>query len=224
MALRGPLVAPKLDADLVVAGPTGVWVFEVKNWSGEITCRGGEWQRTKTYRERGGRLVRETQLIRPFDGQWAREAHAVREVLRRGLPDLPDVSAAVGGGLVFPHPNLTFSEDGSCRAWYGRPESCVELISRSPAIPAYTREVRLRVLDALIEGSDRLHERQGATPWATSSAVELAMRLHEEAVSSTRSLLSCVTEACRPAGMPSGEVARKPRAVYLPHPDDPSRD
>ena len=74
VALRGPLVARNLDADLVVVGPTGVWVYEVKHWSGEITCRGGQWRRTKTYRERGGRLVREVQGIRPFDGQWAKEA------------------------------------------------------------------------------------------------------------------------------------------------------
>ncbi len=33
------------DIDHIVLGPNGVFVLETKNWSGEITCRGDEWQR-----------------------------------------------------------------------------------------------------------------------------------------------------------------------------------
>lgn len=33
------------DIDHIVLGPSGVFVLETKNWSGEITCRGDEWQR-----------------------------------------------------------------------------------------------------------------------------------------------------------------------------------
>ncbi len=82
------------------------------------------------------------------------------------------------------------------------------------------------VLNALIEGSDRLHERQGAAPWSTSSAEELAVRLHEDAVSAASSLLSELPDAGRLDGGNTGEVAREPRlrAVYRPHPDDPPRD
>lgn len=226
VALRGPLVARNLDADLVVAGPTGVWVYEVKHWSGEITCRGGQWRRTKTYRERGGRLVRETQNIRPFDGQWAKEASAVREALRLGLPGHLGLHGAVGGGLVFTHPGLSFSQDGSCRAWYGRPGSCPWTISRSPEVPAYTTEGSLRVLDALLERSDRLHEQKGAAPWATSSAVELAQRLHEEAVARARSYLPDAADGGEPASAVPDAEAQEPRkrAVYYPHPDDPPKD
>ena len=39
--MRGLLVA----RNLVVVDPTGVWVYEVKHWSGEITCERGEWRR-----------------------------------------------------------------------------------------------------------------------------------------------------------------------------------
>jgi hypothetical protein len=42
IAVRGLLVARNLDADLIVVGPTGVWVYEVKHWTGEITCERGE--------------------------------------------------------------------------------------------------------------------------------------------------------------------------------------
>ncbi len=34
------------DIDHIVLGPSGVFVLETKNWSGEVTCRGDEWQRT----------------------------------------------------------------------------------------------------------------------------------------------------------------------------------
>ena len=33
------------DMDHVVLGPNGVFVLETKNWSGNITCNGDEWQR-----------------------------------------------------------------------------------------------------------------------------------------------------------------------------------
>jgi len=33
------------DIDHIVLGPSGVFVLETKNWNGDITCRGDEWQR-----------------------------------------------------------------------------------------------------------------------------------------------------------------------------------
>jgi hypothetical protein len=33
------------DVDHIVLGPSGVFVLETKNWSGDITCNGDDWQR-----------------------------------------------------------------------------------------------------------------------------------------------------------------------------------
>ncbi len=33
------------DIDHIILGPTGIFVLETKNWNGEITCYGDEWQR-----------------------------------------------------------------------------------------------------------------------------------------------------------------------------------
>jgi hypothetical protein len=33
------------DIDNIILGPNGVFVLEIKNWSGSIYCRGDEWQR-----------------------------------------------------------------------------------------------------------------------------------------------------------------------------------
>jgi len=57
VAVRDLLVRRGLDVDILVAGPTGIWLFEVKHWTGEITCRGGRWRKEKnlvrTWRLRG---------------------------------------------------------------------------------------------------------------------------------------------------------------------------
>jgi hypothetical protein len=194
VAVRGLLVARNLDADVIIVGPTGIWVYEVKHWSGKITCERGEWRRVKTYREPGGRLVQEFEVLRPFDKQWAKEAGAVKEAMRRRLPRYPNLSKAVGGGLIFTHARLSFYTDGSCKAWFGTPRSCVETFSVSSKIPDFTMQKRLQAIDALLEWSDRLYEQQGEAPWATSSAVELAERVHEDAVSRAPSYLSGVGE------------------------------
>ncbi|HEU0089862.1 MAG TPA: NERD domain-containing protein, partial [Pseudonocardiaceae bacterium] len=45
LVVRELPVARSLDVDMLVVGPTGVWVFEVKHWSGTIICRDGRWSR-----------------------------------------------------------------------------------------------------------------------------------------------------------------------------------
>lgn len=220
VAVRGLLVARNLDADVIVVGPTGIWVYEVKHWSGEITCERGEWQRVKTYRERGGRLVRKSEVLRPFDRQWAKEAGTVKETLRRRLPKCQDLPVAVGGGLIFTHERVSFHADSSCKAWVGTPRSCVETLSDSSEIFDLTMEKRLHVLDALLAWSDQLHDQKGEALWTTSSSVKLAQHLYEDAVSRASAYLSYIDEPSSAVVSKEVEEARK-RATWHPHPDDP---
>jgi hypothetical protein len=221
VAVSGLMVARSLDADVIVVGPTGIWVYEVKHWSGEITCQDGQWRRIKTYREPGGRLVQKHEVLRPFDKQWIKEANAVKETLRRRLTQSPNLREAVGGGLVFTHGGLSFFADGSCKAQIYTLRSCVDALWGSPEMPDFTMQKRLRLIDALLEWSDRLHEQQGEAPSAMSSSVELAERLHEEAVSRAVSYLSSVGE---PGSVPiSEEKEARKRAFWHPHPDDPPK-
>jgi hypothetical protein len=89
-------------------------------------------------------------------------------------------------------------------------------------IPNLTMQERLRAIDALLEGYDRLHERQGEAPWTTSSSVELAERLCEDAVSRASSR---VLGGGDPGSVVSSEEVNEAtkRAFWLPHPDDPPR-
>ena len=222
VAVRGLLVARNLDADVIVAGPTGIWVYEVKHWSGEITCERGEWRRVKTYRQPGGRLVQEHEVVRPFDKQWIKEANAAKETLRRRLPQYPNLHDVVGGGIVFTHGAFSLRADSSCKARVYTPRSCVEALLGSSRIPDLTLQKRLRIIDALLKWSDRLHEQQGEASSATSSSVELAERLHEDAVSRAVSYVSGIGEPSSVAVSEEVKEARK-RAVWHPHPDDPPK-
>jgi len=67
-----------------------------------------------------------------------------------------------------------------------------------------------------------LHGQHGEAPPETSSSVELAVRLHEEAVSRASSYLSDVGEPGSAAPSPAVSEARK-RAIWHPHPDDPPK-
>ena len=220
VAVSGLLVARSLDADVIVGGPTGIWVYEVKHWSGQIICQDGQWRRVKTYHKPGGRLVQEHQVLKPFDKQWIREANAVKETLRRRVPRCPNLREAVGGGLVFTHGGFSLFADDSCEARFYSPGSCVEALAGSPEIPGFTMQERLRAIDALLEWSDRLHEQRGEVPWATSSSVELAEHLHEDAVSQALSYLS---DGGKPGSVAIGEEAKEAskRAVWHPHPGNP---
>jgi hypothetical protein len=154
----------------------------------------------------------------------AKEAASVKEVLRREMPEHPDLPGAIGGGLVFTHAGLSFIADNTCHSWYGRPASCVEVLSRSPEMPGFTMERRLGAVDALLDWSDRLHRRQGEASWETEDAVELAERLYVDAVSTASTYVSeSSDESVRGADNEKIEEARK-RAVWLPHPDDPPKN
>jgi hypothetical protein len=222
VAVSGLLVARSLDADVIVAGPTGIWVYEVKHWSGQIVCQDGQWRRIKTYHKPGGSLVQEHQVLKPFDKQWIREANAVKETLRRRVPHLPNLHEAVGGGLVFTHGGFSLSADSTCNAQVYTPRSCAEALSGSPEVPGFTMQDRLRAIDALLEWSDRLHERQGEALWEAASSAELAEHLHEDAISVASSYLSGIEE---PGSVVIDEEVKEvsKSAVWHPHPDDPPK-
>jgi hypothetical protein len=150
----------------------------------------------------------------------AKEASAVKGALRRlsGPADLPGV---VGGGLVFTHGEVSFRGDDSCRAWVGRPSSCAETLRSSPEIPNFAMEKRLRVLDVLLEWSDRLHDLQGEARWETSSSIALAERLYDESVSRAAAYCSQMGEHAAVSISEEAKEARK-RAFWYPHPDDPA--
>ena len=112
LCLMGVLIDKKLDADVVLIGPAGIWVLESKYYSGKIILKNGEWYRHKTYYERGGYQTAKEEYLDDFAKQWQREKRSVLKTLKNSGLSI-DIGGLVKGGLVFTHPDGTLSIDES---------------------------------------------------------------------------------------------------------------
>jgi hypothetical protein len=145
---------PGDDVDVLIVGGSGVWVFEVKYWSGHIAWEANGWHREKSFYARGGQQVTESREIsQPPDEQWQRMAVDVAETLRRREPRLlgilPDL-ARIKGGLAFTHPKAVYDIDpGSPFVWQTT-AGWQQQLARAPAIPGMTERAELQILDALL--------------------------------------------------------------------------
>lgn len=96
------------DLDLVLIGNKGIWLFEVKYWSGTIVNEQGQWHQEKRYFLRGG--VGQTNLrpvTQPPEIQWKRMQDELIYTLTRHAPNLVKEHREVidiQGGVVFTHP------------------------------------------------------------------------------------------------------------------------
>jgi hypothetical protein len=181
-AVRDLLVRRKLDVDVLVVGPTGIWVFEVKYWTGEITCHRGEWHKTTTWYGPGGYEESKEKDMRSPDRQWLREKVEVEKTLQR-LPGSESLLSAIQGGIVFSHPDGHWDIDGSCESAYGGPDDWTEAIRSSPSLPQFTLETRLRVLEGLLKWTHRIDQQIGPV---VSCSVELAETLFANATREAR--------------------------------------
>jgi hypothetical protein len=62
------------DIDHIVLGPSGIFVLETKNWNGDITCYGDQWQRAGKQHFKGSpsiQVKKNTALIKGIIGSFA---------------------------------------------------------------------------------------------------------------------------------------------------------
>jgi Nuclease-related domain len=92
--IHGLLQRPGDDVDVTVIGPIGIWVFEVKYWSGKIIYRDGRWRYEPLHPERK----------QAPDEQWSRMETDIRNTLQvsdgflvRQVPEFRTIQ----GGVVF---------------------------------------------------------------------------------------------------------------------------
>ncbi len=142
------------DVDVTVIGPKGVWVFEVKYWSGRVTWRNGRWSHVKSYYQRGGIPVTErVEIGQPPDQQWRRMTDDVAETLRRHAPwliaRLPAL-VQIKGGLVFTHPKAAYDIARDCPCAWGGIDHWARQLASAPAITGMNEQVILHILDVLL--------------------------------------------------------------------------
>jgi len=142
------------DVDVTVVGPKGVWVFEVKYWSGRTSWHDGGWSHEKSYYQRGGNLVTESlEIGQPPDQQWQRMADDVAETLHRRVPWLsafPPALIRIKGGLVFTHPDASYDIAPGCPCTWGTIDFWIRRLASAPVIAGMNEYVILHILDALL--------------------------------------------------------------------------
>jgi hypothetical protein len=171
---------PSDDLDVTVVGPRGVWVFEVKFWSGAVSWKAGRWARgEKTFRARGGALeTQERPIGEPPDQQWRRMVEDVMRTLQmragRAVRVIPAL-AVVHGGLVFSHPQVDLRISGAPFNWGGI-RDWMQTYHRAAWLPGLSERQLYEVLDALL-----LRHRQVSGESASFSMDDYAQLLVQQA-------------------------------------------
>ena len=143
------------DADVIVVGQKGIWVFEVKFWSGKITYRDGKWERDdRVFRnEEGKRETMERPVTQPPDDLWRRESGDIAVTLKRRasavITRVPPL-AQIYGGIVFVHPHATLDIDPSLPVEWNTAPVWKQKLAAAPAIPGMDERGSLEILDALL--------------------------------------------------------------------------
>jgi hypothetical protein len=177
IALHQVMVLHNLDADVVLLGPSGIWLLESKYHSGRVICQNGAWSQEKRYYGKGGILKKEILPRDPYDEQWLREKESVAKTIARRLPeDMHWLVDEIRGGLVFTHPHVSLEIDHSCRVEYGGISDWVKKISASPAVSRITTETILCVVDALLEYANEIDAEH-----SDRSAEQMAVDLYDQA-------------------------------------------
>lgn len=174
LAIKELLVQHGLDVDMLLIGPTGLWVLEVKHLAGQVFYRQGRWYQLKNYYEEGG--AQKTKMV-PFevnlDEQWLRERDNIETTIRRRLPDMDWIAAHIHGGIAFTHPDVVLRIDPSCKVAWGSPASWLSEIERKPPRQEFTLSCKLRILDAFLEFAHQIEPAYGE-----ESAVDLARQVY----------------------------------------------
>jgi hypothetical protein len=139
------------DGEVVVAGARGVWAFAVKDWSGRVSWRDGEWLHEQ-FDPRRDAWVRVEEP--PPDQEWQRIASQVSNTLVTRVPDLVKQIPAIAqirGGVVFTNPKAIYEVPSSCPARWGETDSWDREISSAPIVQGLDDRAVFSLLDALLE-------------------------------------------------------------------------
>lgn len=181
IAIWGLLTSAKMtsDTDVLLLGPTGIWIFEVKYWSGEISKRDGVWYADHKFR---GRKFYD----QGPDEQWKAQKAEIVKTMQMRLRSKPWLAELIKGGVVFAHQEAVFGQIAGHMAPYGRPESWRKRIRATKPVPDFKIEDQLQLLDALIHYANR-YEREELK---IVSAREEADQLYATAVAALRKYVS----------------------------------
>lgn len=135
------------DIDVTIVGPTGIWVFEVKYWSGTIKWDNGQWKRIQPNNPH-------PIINQPPDEQWQRMAADVAKTIRIQAPQLPARflnAIGIKGGIAFTLPSARIDISPGLPVQWGTMIDWVKRLKTTPQIPGWDDSVTFTVLDALLK-------------------------------------------------------------------------
>ena len=181
IAVWGLLTSARItsDTDVLLLGPSGIWVFEVKYWSGVVSKQGGEWF---TEHRRGGRKKQD----KSPDQQWLDQKEEIVKTIRMRLPTKAWLADLINGGVVFTHEKAQLGGIVGNQVTCGKPEAWRTRIREATPGREFPVEDQLQLLDALIGYANR-HEKQTLE---ILSAREAARQLYENATVNLRKYVS----------------------------------
>ena len=171
-AVRNLLNQKSMHVDVLLIGPTGIWLFEIKNWQGRVICRNGVWQCEDAAADQN----------QSFDQLWLEERASVEKALGLRLARNANFGPLIRGGLVFTHPDVQLDIDGSSQTQYGTPPEWLQRVRETGKIAQFSIEVELIVLDALLDYALSLY----VTRPLVKSAVELAKLIYGDVLEDLR--------------------------------------
>lgn len=169
--------------DLLLLGPSGIWIFIIMDWSGVIFKEGGIWTETVTVHDKLGRRQHEQKTHESGpDDQWLQRKQEIVKKVETNIPHRAWTLNLIQGGVVFSNPKGTLDKKrirGNA-ASYGVPRAWAERIHRAPPLDDFTPEKQLEFLDILAETEDA----------QTVSAKDEADRLYRLAVEELRGYIA----------------------------------
>lgn len=148
------LVGKRLDADIVIVGPSGVWILESKYISGTIRLRNGNWSREKEFFGPGGVPTQKEDAFEDFEKQWLREKRAVQKAIKEQYPDLISTkNELIKGGLAFTHPDSKIDFDYSLNIDFRKGSHWVNMIFDERENAILSEDQALHIVDALLNRS-----------------------------------------------------------------------
>ena len=144
-AIRSPLIQKSLNVDVLLFGPTGIWLFEIKHWQGRVTCQNGVWQHEQT-----PEAQKDTPAPGP-DAKWLDSRKLIEKTLNLRLARNANFGSLIRGGLVFTHPRVQVEIDASSTVQYGTPPQWLKRILATSKMAQFSTEMQLIVLDILFD-------------------------------------------------------------------------
>jgi hypothetical protein len=195
VCLVGPLVAESLDVDLLVIGPSGLWVLDSKYHRGRVDYVGGQFIKTKTLGDRT--VEKEFDIVGEID----REVGGVQAALTE--PGLRALQAEVRGIVAFTHPEIRLHTLGApfpCLL----PRQVPPVILKAPRVRGLNADAIFRIVDALAHQAVRL-----ATNDADGVKVSARDWLREEARHREMEIADCIARHGREEREPARGAARE---------------